>query len=687
MDNIIFIIYLISKVSLVVAAVIFLISGIDDIIFDFYFFIWQAYRKLFVYKRHKRLEENDLLQKEEQYIAMFVPAWREEAVIGKMLLNTVGSIDYKKYHIFVGTYPNDDGTRLEVEKVRQVYGNITRVVCPEDGPTNKADNLNWIYQGLIAFEKENKLRFNIMVMHDSEDIIHPLSLKLYNYLMPRFSMVQVPVYPLPCPVTDLTCGIYIDEFSENHSKDLLVRERFDGCIPAAGVGCAFSREALEAKAEMNNNLLFNTDSLTEDYEFGMGLRDVPGKKIFVKQPIFRVVTGADGKSKKKEEIIATREFFPSRFWAAVSQRSRWTLGIAIQGWQSLGWRGSVSTKFVLYKDRKVLVTSLINLLGYVAFFYFIAELILKKRMGYSILPPLVRGDSWIVYVIIIDTFIMLQRLGSRFYFVTRIFGLAHGFMSIPRVFWANILNFFATYLAIYQFIRSLFTKETIAWSKTSHEYPTDEQLTHYRRKLGDLLLERRFVSVEQLNQGLAIQKETGKPLGEILVEMGHLEEEDLMYSLGKQYNAPSEVLNPHETELSLLQSVRKDICEEFQCYPVRREAEILVMATCDISLYNDPVKLKQALSDEPSIAMILSCKPDIDFAIQRGYGRLASGEPTAKNTLGSRLIEEGMITPEQLETAIRRQKRTNERLGAVLIDIKAINAEDLDNALSRNPHP
>ena len=189
----------------------------------------------------------------------------------------------------MGTYPNDPGTQREVEIVREKVDNVHRIVCPKDGPTNKADCLNWIYQGIKNFEEENHLQFAIFVMEDSEDIIHPLTLKLFNYLIPRKDMVQLTVLPLPAKWYRFTEGHYTDEFSENHYKNLVVREFLSGSVPSAGVGCAFSRRAIELIASLNHNQLFSIDSLTEDYDIGLRLQPYGMKQIFVKQAIERTI--------------------------------------------------------------------------------------------------------------------------------------------------------------------------------------------------------------------------------------------------------------------------------------------------------------------------------------------------------------------------------------------------------------
>ena len=80
------------------------------------------------------------------------------------------------------------------------------------------------------------MRFAIFVMEDSEDIIHPLTLNLFNYLIPRKDMVQLTVLPLPAKWYRFTEGHYADEFSENHYKNLVVREFLSGSVPSAGGG-------------------------------------------------------------------------------------------------------------------------------------------------------------------------------------------------------------------------------------------------------------------------------------------------------------------------------------------------------------------------------------------------------------------------------------------------------------------
>ena len=56
-----------------------------------------------------------------------------------------------------------------------------------------------------------------------------------------------------------------------------------------------------------------------------------------------------------------------------------------------------------------------------------------------------------------------------------------------------------------------------------------------KRRLGDIFVERRLVTQEQLQEALAEQREHGGKLGEILVEMGHMSRIELAGAISEQW--------------------------------------------------------------------------------------------------------------------------------------------------------
>jgi adsorption protein B len=293
------------------------------------------------------------------------------------------------------------------------------------------------------------------------------------------------VWPLPTRWCDFTAGHYIDEFAESHFKNMVVRESLSRSIPSAGVGTAFSRAALQALAT-NGRDVFDTGSLTEDYEIGVRLHRRGMKQVFVRQVLtppsgagarFQRLAGGD--SKDMPDAIVVREYFPCRFSAAVKQKSRWVLGITLQGWRNLGWAGDPWMKYMLFRDRKSLVTSIVNVLGYVALAAVVGIWALGSVVddGYRY-PPLVESGSWLSRMIVADTAFLVVRLLERAYCVGRVYGWPQACLSVPRQFWGNVINCAAASRALYLFLESRLTGKTLAWGKTDHVFPSDAVLAY-----------------------------------------------------------------------------------------------------------------------------------------------------------------------------------------------------------------
>ena len=164
-------------------------------------------------------------------------------------------------------------------------------------------------------------------LHDAEDVVHSAELGLFDALIERFDLVQLPVLPLVDPGSRFIGGHYIDEFLEAHGKELVVRCAIGAALPSAGVGCAIRRDALAELAALRG-APFDPDSLTEDYELGLRLATLGRRSAFVRLP------AAPGRP-----VVATREYFPATLEAAVAQKASWMTGIALAGWDRLGWSG------------------------------------------------------------------------------------------------------------------------------------------------------------------------------------------------------------------------------------------------------------------------------------------------------------------------------------------------------------
>lgn len=661
---------------------IFLVSGLDDIFLDLVHYTRLAHRWIFRRKMIRPVTRDQLNAVPEKPMAIMIPAWDESNIIQRMLLNTAGTLDYKNFYIFVGAYPNDQATIDEIHKAREIFPNIECIVTPADGPTNKADCLNWIYQGILVFEKENDIQFQLFLMHHSEDIIHPLWPKFCNFLMPRIHCIQLPLFPLDTPWHHFISGVYKDDFAENHTKDARARELLADTIPSAGVGTAFSRATLEYMAKERRNQIFDIDSLTEDYLMGLLLRDMPGKKIFLQQWVENVerredpVTG-EIYEKRHKQPIATRKFFPNSFMSAIRQKSRWILGISIQGWK-YGWSNSLGSNYCLYRDRKALFMNLVVAVAYiVALFCGSLYAFNQVSRGYG-MPAIISPEEvyWKLAALVLVIF--AWRVMNRMIATWRIYDFGEALLAVPRLFLGNIINVCATLMAIQRFWTSKGSGFTPEWGKTEHSWPSEDQLRRYHRKLGDLLLERRVISSEQLDRALAIQKEEGGRLGEILVGMGALWEEDLVSTLASQKNEQSVEIDPYARP-ELIDTVPRSVAEKYRIFPIEMKDDTLILATDALSHDISEDDLSDCLGRP--IRFKLTSRADIDFAIRRGYEGREMDEHAIHERLGPRLMQRGILSQEQLTQALRTQKRNNKKLGEILIEMDMITAEDLQEVL------
>ena len=468
------------EVITVVAAVIIAISSVDDFFVDIMYWSTRFFGNGRSKERGRAADRKFIDNLPEQAFAIIIPAWREHDVIYSMLSSNSRLLRYSNHHYFVGVYRNDKRTATEVMRAQQSFPNIHLVTVERDGPTSKANCLNEIVGAVFLFEAKKKMSFEGIVMHDAEDLIHPHELKLLNFLINKYEFIQLPVFSFTRPVRDLIGGIYMDEFAEHHTKDLVVRERLGAVIPCAGVSACFSRNAISLLANMNNGEVFRTKSFTEDYDIAVRVHDLGMRTTFVSNPVgYSIDINED--SGRPEVVahdlpIATREFFPSQLGAAYRQRGRWLIGIIFQGMAELGWRGGLATKYFLARDRKSLITNPTVILGY----FVLANIILiQLYLNYygdgTPHPYVLLNSDLVIKLFLLNLFFLVWRVVHRAYFTNKIYGMIHGLMSAPRLIVACFVNFFATVRATRIYFGHIITGRPLVWDKTAHSYPFEFQ--------------------------------------------------------------------------------------------------------------------------------------------------------------------------------------------------------------------
>ncbi|MCX6965509.1 MAG: glycosyltransferase [Verrucomicrobia bacterium] len=508
------------------AAVGFFLFGIDDLFFDL-----QILRRLRGRRGEPPVPIETLRNEPEKLIAIFIPAWNEGGIVNRMADYARKTLLYENYDLFIGVYANDPETNRCVDELVKISPRVHKAVVPHAGPTSKADCLNYIFNTMRACEIPGRREYAIIALHDAEDILHPLTLKVYNHYVPEIlDMGQIPVFPLELPpLTNWVGNTYLDEFAELHVKDMYAREAIGGVVPSAGVGTAFSRKSLDQLAEENNGVPFPDGSLAEDYFVGMKLAAMGFRTGFIENPVERQVVRRDAKGreisrKNITERVAVRENFPRRFFQAVRQKARWIIGTAFQSWEHQGWKGGLAAKYTLVRDRRAPVVHTINAAGYCAVAYMIADIGIRHTVlaNSFYLPPLFEANGLLWKLVLVDTALLCYRVGQKVYHVTDVYGWKQGIFSIPRYPVVNFINMGATFWAIVVYSRHRLLGKPLAWAKTTHTFPGSAELGEFNRSVEDLLIDEGYVLRNDLENILVKNRDRSAPRA--LLEMGLIDE-------------------------------------------------------------------------------------------------------------------------------------------------------------------
>lgn len=428
----------------------FIVAALDELSIDIYWLWLRLTRRAGDTPLPKGYERRPLAGR----AAVLVPAWHEADVIAPMISHTLSAWPQDELTLFVGCYRNDPATLAAAMAAAGDDRRIRLVLHDRDGPTTKADCLNRLYRALCDEETRCGAAFTSIVLHDAEDMVHPAALPAIDRVLGEVDFVQLPVRPEPQPGSRWVAGHYSDEFTEAHAKALVVRDALGAAIPAAGVGCGFSRRALaglaRSRRQMGEDGPFSSECLTEDYELGL------------------LVSGSDGKGRflrlrdSNGELVATRAFFPAELDQAVRQKARWIHGIA-QGWDRLGWSGRPVEIWMALRDRRGPLTAIVLAAAY-ALVVIEGVLALARWGGWQDRATL----SPVLLTMVGVTFAsFVWRALWRFGFTASEYGIAEGLRAVLRVPVANFIAIMAGRRALTAYFGTLRGAQ-VTWDKTRH---------------------------------------------------------------------------------------------------------------------------------------------------------------------------------------------------------------------------
>ncbi len=137
------------------------------------------------------------------------------------------------------------------------------------------------------------------------------------------------------------------------------------------------------------------------------------------------------------------------------------------------------------------------------------------------------------------------------------------------------------------------------------------------KQLGELLLERGIINVDQLNGALKVQKEQGGLIGRVLVNLGFANEEEIAQAITVQYGFPYLPLSSYEVNVEAMKLIPQNVAEQYNLIAIDRMADMLTIAM------SNPLNI-QAVEDIEMIShctvqVFVSTMSDIANAISKYY--------------------------------------------------------------------
>ncbi|MCC7201535.1 MAG: Flp pilus assembly complex ATPase component TadA [Nitrospirae bacterium] len=137
------------------------------------------------------------------------------------------------------------------------------------------------------------------------------------------------------------------------------------------------------------------------------------------------------------------------------------------------------------------------------------------------------------------------------------------------------------------------------------------------KKLGELLVENGLLSEEQCKNALDVQKKTGKRLGQAVIDLGYVKEEDLLQVLSRQMSIPHIWLRKGLVDPRIVNVIPGDKARLYKIMPMFRIKDTLIVATSDpqaIFVF-DEIEKTTGLAVQP----VLTRSGDIEKAIAEHY--------------------------------------------------------------------
>lgn len=150
-----------------------------------------------------------------------------------------------------------------------------------------------------------------------------------------------------------------------------------------------------------------------------------------------------------------------------------------------------------------------------------------------------------------------------------------------------------------------------------------QPLVATRRRLGEILVDLGLVTEEELERALGLQRDSGKKLGEVLLEQGIVPPAGLLRALAEQFGLDYMELDG-AVDLELVQRVPASIARQHRAVPVARDGDEIIVAMAnpvDVVAKDDirnilSAPVRTVLADPEQIAAVITRAASSDSKVR-----------------------------------------------------------------------
>jgi general secretion pathway protein E len=139
-----------------------------------------------------------------------------------------------------------------------------------------------------------------------------------------------------------------------------------------------------------------------------------------------------------------------------------------------------------------------------------------------------------------------------------------------------------------------------------------------RKRLGEILMERRLISQEDLDRALELQKDRGDKLGKALVDLGFIAMRDVLAALSDQLGVPLVSIDGPPAMSPETESLSSRFLRQFRCLPVAFEDHSVTLAMADPLDFETIATVRNCTG--LAVRPVLAPEQEIVDAIERYYG-------------------------------------------------------------------